>query len=207
MEFRLMKRVLVSFVSLSIVSLVALGAGTNLLETTTGSVIDGTITGIAPVLRLDYSPHGNFDIPLSTVVQIVIDFPRVVIETPTRVYIGPYSAFSGIDDVLTLQRGESRRDIPFAALRAIAPNGHSFHTIPRTWIENGFLTLPAVLNIAPSREQENTTVATRTLEKTTSPQTWDELYQTATIPQQEEVPWWLLLLITAGLGVLFYMSF
>jgi len=206
MESRLVNSVLTSLVLLSIVSLAVLGAGASLVETTTGSVLNGTITGIAPLLRLDSSPHGSFDIPLSTVVQMVIDFPRVVVETPTRVYIGPYSAFSGIDDVVAVQQGDSKRDIPFASLRAIALNGHSFHEIPRIWLEGGFLTLPAVLNIASSPEQENPTVAAPSLERTTSEQTWDELYQTPTIPQEAETPWWLLLLITAGLAVLVYLS-
>ena len=206
MDIRLGNRVLAGLVCLLIVSLAAFGAGASLVETTTGSVISGTITGISPNLRLDFSPHANFDIPLSSVVQMVIDFPRVVVETSTRVYIGPYSAFSGIDDVVTIQQDGSKRDIPFAALRAIAMNGHSFHAIPRTWLEDGFLTLPAVLSVSPASEQENRTVATPGLERTTSAQTWDELYQIPTIPQQEETPWWLLLLIIAGLGVLVYLS-
>jgi len=206
MESRLMNRVLAGLVFLSIVSLTALGAGAPLVETTAGNVISGTITGISPNLRLDFSPHANFDIPLSSVVQMVIDFPRIIVETPTRVYIGPYSAFSGIDDIVTVQQDGSSRDIPFAALHAIALNGHSFHAIPRTWLEDGFLTLPAVLNVASSLEQENPTVSIPSRERTTSAQTWDTLYQTPTIPQEAETPWWLLLLITAGLGVLVYLS-
>ena len=206
MVSRLMNRLLIGLVLSSIVSLAALGTGVTFLETTTGNVISGSVTGIAPLLRLDYSPHGNFDIPLSSVVQMVIDFPRVIVETPTRVYIGPYSAFSGIDAVVTIQQGDSKRDIPFAALCAIALNGHSFHEIPRIWLEGGFLTLPAVLNVASAPEQENPTVSTPSLERTASEQTWDELYQTPTIPQQAETPWWVLLLITAGLGVLVYLS-
>ena len=206
MDIRLGNRVLASLVCLLIVSLATFGAGASLVETTTGSVISGTITGISPNLRLDFSPHANFDIPLSSVVQMVIDFPRIVVETPTRVYIGPYSAFSGIDDVVTIQQDGSKRDIPFAALRAIAMNGHSFHAIPRTWLEDGFLTLPAVLSVSPASEQENRTVATPELEGTTSAQTWDELYQTTMVPEEAEAPWWLLLLIIAGLGVLVYLS-
>ena len=206
MKSRLMNCALTGLVFLFIVSLAVFGAGASLVETTTGSVIGGTIMGISPMLRLDFSPHGGFDIPLSTVVQMVIDFPRIVVETPTRVYIGPYSSFSGIDDVVTIQQDGSKRDIPFAALRAIALNGHSFHEIPRTWLENGFLTLPAVLNVASSPEQENPTTGTSEIERTTSAQTWDELYQTTMVPQEEEAPWWLLLLITAGLGVLVYLS-
>ena len=121
-------------------------------------------------------------------------------------YIGPYSDFSGINDLITVQQGDSARDIPFAALRGIALNGHSFSKIPRVWLNNGFLTLPAVLNIAAAPSQEKTTVATPTPEKTTSPQTWGELYHATTPPKQAETPWWLLLLITAGLGVLVYFS-
>jgi hypothetical protein len=43
-------------------------------------------------------------------------------------------------------------------------------------------------------------------ERNPSVQTWDELYRDTTLPQEEEMPWWLLLLITAGLGVLVYLS-
>ncbi len=205
MGLRLMNSVLTGLAVLSVVSLIVLGAGTSVVETTTGSVINGTIAGIAPLLRLDSSPEISFDIPLSSVVQMVIDFPRVVVETPTRVYIGPYSAFSGIDDVVTVQQGDTKRNIPFGALRAIALNGHSFHKIPRTWLKDGFLTLPAVLDTSLPAEQAETTAAAQT-EASSSAQTWGELYQTTTVPQKAETPWWLLLLITAGLGVLVYLS-
>ena len=206
MNIRLGNRVLASLVCLFIVSLAAFGVGPSLVETTTGSVISGTISGISPNLRLDFSPHANFDIPLSSVVQMVIDFPRIIVETPTRVYIGPYSAFSGIDDVVTIQQDGSKRDIPFAALRAIALNGHSFHALPRTWFEDGFLTLPAVLSVSPASEQETSSTVVPMPESSISAQTWDELYQTTMIPEEAEAPWWLLLLIIAGLGVLVYLS-
>ena len=206
MDIRLGNRVLASLVCLFIVSLAAFGAGASLVETTTGSVISGSITGISPNLRLDFSPHANFDIPLSSVVQMVIDFPRIIVETTTRVYIGPYSAFSGIDDVVTIQQDGSKRDIPFAALRAIALNGHSFHAIPRTWLEDGFLTLPVVLSVSPASEQEASSAVVAMPESGISAQTWDELYQIPTIPQEAETPWWLLLLIITGLGVLVYLS-
>ena len=206
MGLRLMNSVLTSLAVLSVVSLVVFGAGTVVVETTTGSVVNGTIAGIAPLLRLDSSPEISFDIPLSSVVQMVIDFPRVVVETPTRVYIGPYSAFSGIDDVVTVQQGDTKRNIPFGALRAIALNGHSFHKIPRTWLKDGFLTLPAVLDTSLPAEQVETTAAAHVTEASSSAQTWGELYQTTAVPQKAETPWWLLLLITAGLGVLLYLS-
>ena len=206
MGLRVMNRVLTSLAVLSMVSLIALGAGASVAETTTGSVINGTITGIAPLLRLNSSPEVSFDIPLSSVVQMVIDFPRVVVETPTRVYIGPYSAFSGIDDIVTVQQDDTKHSVPFAALRAIAFNGHSFQKVPRTWLENGFLTLPAVLNISLPAGHEEPTVDAHAPETSSSAQTWGELYQTTTIPKKAETPWWLLLLITAGLGVLVYLS-
>lgn len=199
-------RVMIFLAILSIVSLVSFGGGVSQVETTTGSVFDGTVLGIAPLLRLDYSAHTSFDIPLSSIEQIVIDFPRVVIETPTRVYIGPYSAFSGVDDVITVQQEGTKRDIPFAALRAIALNGHSFHEVPRTWLKDGYLKLPAVLDLAPAPKQDKSSVPAVTADEKTPAQTWDELYQTPTMPQQEETPWWILLLITAGLGVLVYLS-
>ena len=195
-----------AFLLLSIVSLVVLGSGATMVETTTGSVLNGTMTGIAPLLCLNYSPHMSFDIPFSSVVQIIIDFPRVVVETATRIYIGPYSAFSGIDDVISLQQGDTKRDVPFASIRAIAPNGHSFHDTPRIWLKDGYLKLPAVLNAQGATERVEPTVRSQPVKTTQAAQTWDELYQTPTMSQKEETPWWVLLLITAGLGVLVYLS-
>ncbi|HHR85891.1 MAG TPA: hypothetical protein ENL23_06040 [Candidatus Acetothermia bacterium] len=198
--------VLACLVLLSIVSLAALAGGVSLVETTTGNVLSGSVVGIASLIRLDCSPHESFDIPRSSILQMIIDFPRVVVETPTRVYIGPYSSFTGIDDILTVQQGDTKRDVSFAAVRAIALGGHSFHKVPRTWLEDGYLKLPTVLNLSSPIGPTEASVATQLSERIPSTQTWNELYQAPTIPQEEETPWWLLLLITAGLGVLVYLS-
>jgi hypothetical protein len=192
---------------LCIMLLATLGTEASQLKTTTGNIISGTIIGIAPVLRLDYSTHQHADISLSDVMQIVIDFPRVVVETPTRVYIGPYSSFSGIDEFITIQDKQTKVQIPFASLRAIAPNGHTFHELPRTWLQDGFVEYPTVLDIEPLTVQETTDTTKTTWEETTSPQTWEELYQPTTIPEQKaETPLWVLLLTLVGLGAVIYFS-
>ena len=205
MGLRCAKCVLTFPLILSIVLLLSFAAWGNLVEMTTGAVLNGTTTGMAPLLRLQYSPHLSFDIPTASVVQMVIDFPRVIVETPERVYIGPYSAFSGIDDVLTLQQGDARRDLPFAAVRAIAFHGNPLHKVPRLWLDEGYLKTPTVLSIAtPAGKEEPAPVGVT--EETTPPQTWGDLYQSPVTQQSEETPWWVLLLITAGLGVLVYLS-
>jgi hypothetical protein len=192
---------------LCIMLLATLATASSQLKTTTGKVVSGTITGIASSLRLDCSRHRHLDILLSDVMQIVVDFPRVIVETPTRVYIGPYSLFSGINEVIAIRNGQTNEEIPFASLRAIAPNGHAFHELPRNWLEDGFVEYPAVLDIEPliTRESSSTTITSP--ERTYSAQTWEELYQPTPIPEEEEeTPWWLLLLIAVGLGALVYFS-
>lgn len=202
----LTKRVLFS-AFLCIMLLATLGTEASQLKTTTGNIISGTITGIAPGLRLDCSSHRHLDILLSDVMQIVVNFPRVIVETPTRVYIGPYSSFSGIDEIIKVQNRQTKDEIPFASLRAIAPNGHSFHELPRTWLQDGLVEYPTVLDIEPPMAKEVTETITISPERSTSPQTWEELYPTTTIPEEEgESPLWLLLLILAGLGALVYFS-
>ncbi len=114
------------------------------VRTSTGRVYSGSLTGIAPTVRLRepasfVGPANQYDIPLSSMLQITIDFPRVVIETRTHVFIGPFSAFTGIGELLKLDTGEATLSLPTASIHAIALNGSGFRPIPREWLGRSFL--------------------------------------------------------------------
>jgi len=127
------------------------------LLTNKGQIADGTLTGIGPVLRLSapdevaiIGPDRQFDVPLSSILQITLDFPRVVIEATDRVLIGPFSAFSGIGEALHLDRSDgSLVTIPTASLRAIALGGHALRPVPREWMGDRYLSEPEILAASP----------------------------------------------------------
>ncbi len=117
--------------------------------TTAGETAEGALSGILPTIRLDageltnyVGPFQAFDIPRETIRQITLDFPRVVVETEDRVFVGPYSAYRGISELLTLQRGTGWLSVPTASVRAIALHGYGFHPVPREWLANAFLVMP-----------------------------------------------------------------
>lgn len=178
------------------------------VETNTGSVSQGDLAGIAPVIRLDVKPGSRFFISLTDVKQITIDFPRVIVETGTRVYIGPYSAFSGIGETITTGWRTGKQEFAFTSLRAIAVNGEAIHPVPRTWLVNEFLSYPAILSIEPSAKAQPTPTTSRSVTPDTTVQTWEDLYQPVVVPTTEttETPWWLLALIVAGLALVLYLS-
>jgi hypothetical protein len=176
------------------------------VETNTGSVFQGDLAGIAPVIRLDVSPGQAFFIPLAEVKQITVDFPRVIVETGTRVYIGPYSLFSGIDETMTTERRTDKHEFAFASLRAIALNGETIHQVPRTWLTDEFLSPPVILSVSPSKEAQ-LAVSTPQVVTDTTPQTWDDLYQPVVPPAEEaQTPWWLLALVVAGIALVIFLS-
>jgi len=125
--------------------------------TNKGQIADGTLAGIGPVIRLSapdevsiIGPDQQFDVPVSSIVQITLDFPRVVIEAVDRVLIGPYSAFRGIDEALRLERSDGTLvTIPTTSLRAIAFAGHALRAVPREWMGNGYLSEPEILAASP----------------------------------------------------------
>jgi len=117
--------------------------------TTAGETAEGALSGILPTIRLDASdltnyvgPFYAFDIPRETIRQITLDFPRMVVETEDRVFVGPYSAYRGISELLTLQRGTERLSVPTVSVRAIALHGYGFHPVSREWLANTFLVMP-----------------------------------------------------------------
>lgn len=125
--------------------------------TNKGQIATGTLTGIGPVIRLSapdevsiIGPDRQFDVQLSSILQITLDFPRVVIEATDRVLIGPYSAFQGIDEALRLERSDgSLVTIPTTSLRAIAFAGHALRPVPREWMGDRYLSEPEILAASP----------------------------------------------------------
>jgi len=116
--------------------------------TNQGRSIKGNLTGIYPIVQLDPTDlTGNtlarrYEIPIAEVEQITVDFPRVIVETAERTYIGPFSAFHGIPQRLVVQEVEKPTELHTAALRAIAVGGTSIHPAPREWLNNSFLSVP-----------------------------------------------------------------
>jgi hypothetical protein len=183
--------------------------------TTTGETVQGTLSGISSVIRLSVPPPVTyigpaqaFDIDFSTIRQILIDFPRIAIETDDRVYIGPFSAFSGISQLLTLADGRTTHSFSTASLRAIALHGESFRPLPREWMGAEFLSMPGAITASPVTtnvdgsgepvEEEPAVVPVRT---------WNDLYPTTPPPTEETPPWWVGMLIVAGLVGLIYFGF
>ena len=172
--------------------------------TNRGQVAEGSISGIAPVIRLlatdgvtSVGPGPQFDVPLSSIRQITLDFPRVVVETDDRTLIGPYSSFRGISEALQFDRtGEPSVTIPVSSLRAIALNGHSLRPVPRVWLGDGHLSMPEIAGAAPF-------VATECVDCTISPARpdvdadltpiWNGLTPEY-VPEEPETPWWVGLL-------------
>ncbi len=122
----------------------ASSAATVSLKTNGGDVIQGTLSGLAAVLRLEdptppVGPAAQFDIPLSSIQQIWVNFPRVVIETVDHVIIGPFSAFAGIAQMLRVEQLGTVTEIPFTAVRQIAFNDEGFRPLPREWLGRDWL--------------------------------------------------------------------
>jgi hypothetical protein len=182
--------------------------------TTTGETTQGNLTGISSIIRLSVlppvtyiGPAQAFDIDLSTIRQILIDFPRVVVETEDRVYIGPFSAFSGISQLLTLTDGRTNHSFSTASLRAIALHGEPFHPLPRKWMGDGFLSMRDVITASPVTTNMDRAERIMEEEHVVIPvQTWNDLYPTTPPPLEETTPWWVGMLIVAGFVALVYLG-
>jgi hypothetical protein len=191
--------------------------------TNVGQVAEGTLSGIAPVLRLlatdgvrSIGPGPQFDVPLGSIRQITLDFPRVIIETATRTLIGPFSSFSGIPEVLRLDRvGASTITIPTSSLRAIALNGSTLRPVPRVWLGDGHLSMPEIAGAAPfvASECDNCTITPASASQSTATVDTDAdltpIWNTITpeyVPEQQEaLPWWVGLLAVAALVVIAFL--
>ena len=208
----------------AVCSLAANGVPATVL-TSTGQIADGLLSGLGPVLRLlrpegteHVGPDAIFDIPLESIIQISIDFPRVIVETETDALIGPYSAFLGIGEYLKLDRGTAGPiELPTSALRAIALHGHSLRSVPRAWTGMGFLTEPEIFGATPLVDTECDTCTISVSRSRSADEDsfvavddGDELVYSMTptvLPESDDsgIPWWVGLLGVAGIIGLFYI--
>lgn len=195
---------------------IAAGAVPAVILTNLGQVAEGSLTGIAPVIRLlatdgatSVGPGRQFDVPLSSIRQITLDFPRVVIETDDRTLIGPYSSFSGISEALQLARtGEPSVKIPVSSLRAIALNGHALRPVPRVWLGNGHLSMPEITAAAPFVAAECADCTISQAQPDTDADLtpiWNGLTPTYVPEEPEALPWWVGLLGVAALLVVAFL--
>mgnify|MGYP007065674504 CR=1 FL=1 len=198
------------------------GSDPAVVLTNTGQVADGSLSGLSPVLRLVrpderglVGPDAQFDVPLSSILQITLDFPRIIIETATRTLIGPFSAIRGLPELLLFDpqgSGDNAYELATASLRAIALHGGSVRPVPREWMGNQFLTKPQVLATSPLTEVpcENCSIAapSDTGEDNGDRPIWNTM--TPTIPPDEgqaELPWWVGLLgVAVVIGILYFLT-
>ena len=179
------------------------------VETNAGETILGDLLGLSSPIRLDASAFGPsvgpdqaYDIPVTGIRQITVDFPRVVIEAGDRVFIGPFSAFRGIAQRLTLHHAGQDLSLYTSALRRIALNGEAIHPVPYEWLGDGFLSVPAILEAA-SPEPVPAGSAAMYSSSTVSP-TLEELYQMPPLETPSETPWWVTLLLIVGVVAVGY---
>jgi hypothetical protein len=221
-----MRRVLASLlVTAVLVGLsMAGGAMTVAVKTNGGHVLQGALSGLGPTLRLQdptprVGPAAQFDIPLATIEQMWVNFPRVVIETADHVIVGPYSAFAGIAQLLRIENAGSVIEVPFAAIQAIAFNGAAFHPLPREWLGRDWLnqrgyvvnkTAGAVgaVGVAAATEAEAAPQVVLTPLSTGS----DEVVWNGAVPVEPapaassgELPWWIALVAVAAVLAIFFL--
>jgi len=214
----------VCLLTLALISLLALGtAATEATEATVltnlGGVADGTLTGIDPVIALRapdevtvIGPMQQYDLPLTSIRQISFDFPRLVIETETGVVIGPYSAFSGISELLKLtpNSGSGTINIPVTSLRAIAFHGRGLRAVPREWMGDHFLSTPEIVSAVPllvdGCDGCSITVPAPISSSTTVDTTpiWNTITPEIPVEEPAEFPWWMGVIGVGALIILFY---
>ncbi len=184
--------------------------------TNTGSVAEGSISGIGGKIRLIdpgravlIGPATQFDVPASSIRQITVDFPRVVIEAEGQTMIGPFSAFSGIDEEIRL-KGTDGGDllIPISAIRAIALNGNPLHPAPRVWLGDRYLKMPNVISLGSTAEEGCASCTITSPSPSDETPIWNTIHPVIPPPDTgSEIPWWLGLLGVAGLvGVIYLIS-
>ena len=187
------------------------------VKTNGGHVLQGSLSGLAPTLRLEdpippVGPAAQFDIPLAAIEQMWINFPRVVIETADHVIVGPYSAFAGIAQLLKITDAGNVTEVPFAAVQAIAFNGAAFHPLPREWLGRDWLNQRNyTVNKTAGAVGAATTVAQALTEVVLTPLVdggdeviWSGATSAEPAPAASgELPWWVLLVGVAVVVALF----
>lgn len=214
------------FIVVAIVGLaLAASAVTVSVKTNGGDVIQGTLSGLAQVLRLAdptpaVGPAAQFDIPLDSIQGMWVDFPRVVIETVDRVLVAPYSAFTGVAQLLRVDQIGSVTEIPFTAIRQIAFGDVGFRDLPREWLGQSWLnqrmyvvnkTLPTptgTLTASTTTASESAAVETEPTTADTNQVVWNGAAPAApatTSSTSGQIPWWVLLLGVAALILVFFL--
>lgn len=211
--------VLLILALLSLSSLATMAIDVTVL-TNLGGVADGTLTGIDPLITLRapdevtvIGPMQQYNLPLSSIQQISFDFPRLVIETETGVVIGPYSAFSGIDELLKLipNSGNGTIEIPVTSLRAIAFHGRGLRAVPREWMGDHFLSTPEIVSAVPllidSCDDCSITIPEATGNSTAVDTTpiWNTITPEIPVEEPAEFPWWLGVIGVGALVIIFYL--
>ena len=188
------------------------------VKTNGGHVLQGALSGLGPTLRLQdptppVGPAAQFDIPLASIEQMWINFPRVVIETADHVIVGPYSAFAGIAQLLKIENAGNVTEVPFAAVQAIAFNGAAFHPLPREWLGRDWLNQRGyVVNKTAGTVGAAATVMQAVTEVVLTPLVdgGDEIVWSGATPAEPaptsssgQLPWWVLLIGVAIVVALF----
>jgi hypothetical protein len=193
------------------------------VKTNGGHVLQGALSGLGPTLRLQdptppVGPAAQFDIPLASIEQMWVNFPRVVIETTDHVIVGPYSAFAGIAQLLKIENAGSVTEVPFAAVQAIAFNGASFHTLPREWLGRDWLNqrsyvvnktagVVAEAAVATVAAEAETQVVTTSLVSGGDEVVWNGAAAVEPAPATStgQLPWWLALVAVAVVVAIFFL--
>jgi hypothetical protein len=185
------------------------------VKTNGGRVLQGTLSGLGPTLRLQdptppVGPAAQFDIPLAAIEQMWINFPRVVIETADHVIVGPYSAFAGIAQLLKITDAGNVTEVPFAAVQAIAFNGAAFHALPREWLGRDWLNQRSYVVNKTAGVVGTGAQAVTEVVLTPLVDGGDEVIWSGTPPAEPaptassgELPWWVLLIGVAVVVALF----
>ena len=188
--------------------------------TNLGGIAGGALTGLDPIIQLRtpnevrvIGPMQQYDIPLTSILQISLDFPRVVIETETGVVIGPYSAFLGIAEVLSLTTESGTLPIPITSVRAIALHGRALKAVPREWMGDRFLSEPEIFAASPLQVEpcEDCTVTTPTTSSTSATSSessvvWNSITPEAVVEEPSNgLPWWIGVLGVGALVILLYI--
>jgi len=189
------------------------------LLTNSGDTFDGTFSGVGATLRLEIAPPivncvpiQIYKIPVGSIRQITIDFPRVVVEADDTVYIGPYAAFKGIPEIVGVRQDDLKEEIPITTVRAMTFGDAAFRAPPRVWMRDGFLVMS--LTAAPAVTGYPTRAAAPSFASTpyepdereirlTAP--WEETYAPITTTTRETPDWVVPVILGAAVVLILYL--
>jgi len=181
--------------------------------TNNGDLIDGKLTNLASTIRLNVTapavsvgPARALDILALTISQITVNFPKVVIETPSRTYVGPFSAFTGIPELLIIEQQETTQNLKIAGLRAIALRGVSIHEPPAGLLGMELFPRTAMsLSSQLAKEEESSIELAQPIQQI-FPRAWGkEICQTGTEKPEEKTSWLFFLAVTS-IASLFFLT-